>query len=412
MPNHQQTSQTVTAKGLLGAVFFLSIAQTLVGQFVGHGVPLFLRDAGQPGHIVGLVYIASIPYILKILWAPFIDRFGSTTFGHYRVWILVGQFCAALLFLLLSFFDPENHPYSLIMTVVFLTTIMATQDASTSGLMVRGLAEKDRAKGATLRAAASAISGILIGAFVIYLLADRGWQTVVGLMSVLVLFSFFMISFFPLDKHWKSTNDRTSLSVHFSSLKDHRVRHLLWVKLCVGAGLALTYGLKSIVLIDSGFAVGDAALISLVFGSIAGLLAAVLIRPVVDRLGGYVVLSIIAFMIAVYCTCFGILFQGDLSKTETLIFVLLANGLTFAAFPASRSILLGYCHPSRAATDFSAFVTIEGLLLLLFAGIGAALSDLVGFHILLWLGAAGSFAGGFIALTNRSDKPQPMAVKS
>ncbi|MEM8857317.1 MAG: MFS transporter, partial [Chloroflexota bacterium] len=328
MSGHEQNFLKTTAPGLLGAVFFLSIAQTLIGQFVGHGVPLFLRAAGQPGHIIGLVYIASIPYILKIIWAPFIDRYGSSSIGHYRVWILGGQFCAALLFVLLSFFEPASHPYSLIATLIFLTTVMATQDASTSGLMVRGLSERDRAKGSALRAAGSAISGVIIGALVIYLFADLGWQLVVGLMAGLVLLSFLLISFFPLDYRWKATCERTSLTSHFHSLKDRRVRHLLWVKICVGAGLALTYGLKSIVLIDSGFTVGNAALISLVYGSFAGLLAALLIRPVVDAVGGYVVLSAIAFLTAAYCLYFGFLFRNDLNQTETLIFVLIANALT------------------------------------------------------------------------------------
>ncbi|MEO0328403.1 MAG: MFS transporter [Pseudomonadota bacterium] len=391
---------------LLGAIAFLSISQALVGQFVGHGVPLFLRSAGQPGHIVGLVYIASIPYILKIVWAPFIDRYSLPSFGHYRTWILFGQFSAGGLLLLLSLFDPAEYPYHLIATVVLLTTVMATQDASTSGLMVRGLAAKDRARGTALRAAGSALSGIIVGAFIIYLLADMGWQTVVLLMSLLVSVSFLLMWLFSLDKGWKVPEERPSLTVQFKSLKNPRVRHLLLVKVLVGTGLALTYGLKSIVLIDVGFEVGEAALISLVYGSIAGLFAAILIRPVVDALGGFFVLSIIAFLTAAYCFGFGLLFRDGLTETEALVYVLIANALTFAAFPASRSILLSYCKPSRAATDFSAFISIEGVFLLLMAGIGAVLSDVISFSVLLWVGAFGSFLGGFVALSEKISQPK------
>ncbi|MEM9280005.1 MAG: MFS transporter, partial [Pseudomonadota bacterium] len=340
----------------------------------------------------------------------FIDRYSAPVFGHYRAWILAGQICAGVLLFVLSFFDPANHPYYLIATVVLLTTVMATQDASTSGLMVRGLSPKDRARGTALRAAGSALSGILVGAFVIYLLSDMGWQTVVWLMSALVLISFLLILFFPLDKGWKVCGDRPSLTTHFKSFKDQRVRHLLWIKIFVGMGLALTYGLKSIVLIDAGFEVGEAALISLVYGSVAGLLAAMLIRPVVDALGGFPVLAIIAFLTAVYCVSFGILFQDGLGETETLAYVLIANALTFAAFPASRSILLSYCNPTRAATDFSAFISVEGVFLLLLAGTGAALSDVISFSVVLWFGAAGSLVGGFIALYGKGSEQEALAV--
>ncbi|MEM8652602.1 MAG: hypothetical protein AAGF54_18890, partial [Pseudomonadota bacterium] len=68
--------------------------------------------------------------------------------------------------------------------------------------------------------------------------------------------------------------------------------------------------------------------------------------------------------------------------------------------------------PSRAATDFSAFITLEGVLLLMFAGVGASFSDIIGFHNLLWLGAAGSFAGGFIALSKKIEKPKTLAVEN
>ncbi|MEM6495664.1 MAG: hypothetical protein AAF709_02930, partial [Pseudomonadota bacterium] len=81
---HSSESAHKTADGFIFAIVFLGFAQATVGQFVAHGVPLFLRDAGQPSHIIGLVYIASIPYILKVLWAPLIDRYGFSCVGHFR----------------------------------------------------------------------------------------------------------------------------------------------------------------------------------------------------------------------------------------------------------------------------------------------------------------------------------------
>lgn len=392
----QETAVT-TAKGLLGAIILLSIAQATLGQFVAHGVPLFMRAADQPSHIVGLAYIASIPYILKVLWAPVIDRHGNPRFGHYRSWIFVVQLVAFVLLIALSFSDPATKPLQLVGLIVFLATIMATQDACLSGLMVRGLSPEDRARGPTFRAAGAALAGAIVGAFSIYLLADMGWQVVVLALSVFTLGAFGLVCVLRLDKGWPSPGKPPSYLVQFRLFRKTEARWLLLVEVLVGLGLALSFGFKSIVLIDAGFEVGHAALISLVLGSLTGLVSVLGARPLVDRYGGFKVLSCIGFLTALYCAAFGVLFHDGLGHWETGAFVLIASALTFASFPASRSILLGYCAPSRAATDFSAFVTVEGVFLLVAAGIGLMLVDVIGFAALLWVAALGSAVGGVLA---------------
>ena len=259
-----------TPQGLLPTIMVLSIAQAAIGQCVAHGVPLFLRAAGQPAAIVGLVFLASLPFVLNVLWAPVVDRFRNETLGHYRAWILFGHIGALIVILSLSFADPGRSPFILIGLVLCLATVMATQDASLSGLMVRGLSPEDRAKGSAYRTAGAALAGTLIGALVLYLLADLGWPSVVLGLATFAAASALLVFILSLDQGWTTPETQPSFKSQFNLFKKPAARRLLVIEVFTGLGLAVSFGLKSIILIDAGFSVGDAAVLSLVGGGAVG----------------------------------------------------------------------------------------------------------------------------------------------
>lgn len=381
------------------AILILSVAQAGLGQFVAHGVPLFLRAAGQPSHVIGLVYLASLPFILNVVWAPVIDRFGAARHGHYRGWLLGAQLAAAGALYALSFADPAEGPFLLIALVVLVMTVTASQDAALSGLMVRGLSAHDRARGSSARTAGAALAGVIVGAFVLYLLGDLGWAVVVRTLSACALAAFVFTWLLPLDRGWRDQRRRApGFLSQLALFKTPAARRLMVVEIFTGLGLALTFGLKSIILVDAGFDVGDAALLSMVAGGAVGVLAVVSVRPLIDRFGGMRVLAGIAMATAVYCAGFGVVFLDGFGLWPTAIYVLIANALTFAAVPASRAILLGICAEESAATDFSAFNSMERVFLLLFGGGGAVLADQVGFSGLLWMAAGVTLVGAGLAL--------------
>ena len=402
----QVTRQAITPNGLLPTIMALSVAQAAIGQFVAHGVPLFLRAAEQPSHVIGLVYLASVPFILNVLWAPVIDRFRNRRVGHYRAWILFGHLSAFMIILGMSAADPASTPLLLIAFVLILAIVMATQDASLSGLMVRGLSPADRARGAAFRTAGAALAGTVVGALVIYLLADLGWRVVVMGLSVVAAASAALVLFLKLDQGWAPPQTRPSFLSQLSLFKRPEARRLMVVELFTGLGLAIPFGLKSILLIDAGFGVADAALLSLVAGGAVGLLAVLAIRPLIDRFGGYRVLVGVGIVTALNCCVYALIFRGEFGLWETAIYVLIGSALTFGAVPASRAILIAYCDAEKAATDFSAFNCVERVFLLMFGGLGVALADRVGFSALLLLAAAGSLFGSILAwrLRNHCDE--------
>jgi MFS transporter, PAT family, beta-lactamase induction signal transducer AmpG len=69
----------------------LYVAQFLPVAFFGQTIPVFLRQQGVSLELIGLTSLLSLPWMLKVLWSPLIDRYGWTKWGHYKFWIVLMQ---------------------------------------------------------------------------------------------------------------------------------------------------------------------------------------------------------------------------------------------------------------------------------------------------------------------------------
>ena len=84
-------------------LFSLYWAQGLPVGFMTHALPVILRMQGVSLAHIGGFGLLMLPWSIKILWAPWIDRYGTQRFGHYRSWIIPTQLCSVLILIALSF---------------------------------------------------------------------------------------------------------------------------------------------------------------------------------------------------------------------------------------------------------------------------------------------------------------------
>ena len=76
---------------LLGTLYF---AQGLPFGFFVQAVPILLRKAGYSLTAIGGAALLTLPWALKFLWAPIVDRYYSKRLGRRRTWILAMQLAA------------------------------------------------------------------------------------------------------------------------------------------------------------------------------------------------------------------------------------------------------------------------------------------------------------------------------
>ena len=73
------------------AVLFLSFASGLPFNLSGFTLQAWLASAGLSIKTIGIFSLAALPYNIKFLWAPFLDRYLPPMLGRRRGWILIFQ---------------------------------------------------------------------------------------------------------------------------------------------------------------------------------------------------------------------------------------------------------------------------------------------------------------------------------
>ncbi len=152
----------------------------LVNYLIGKGV-----SAAAVGTFIT---IDGLPWILQMVWGPFIDRYRYSVVGHYKHWVLLTQLAAVAASLSLLLVQQPERQLPLISLVFFIHSLFASvQDASVDAMAIDvvPLAERGRLN-AFMRA--GILWGIAFGAAVLsFVMHNYGFSTAVLIQSGILL---------------------------------------------------------------------------------------------------------------------------------------------------------------------------------------------------------------------------------
>ena len=127
------------------AVMGLQMGQVLPAAFVGLMLPVIYREQGLPLDMWWVFTIPLIPTWLRPLWAPFVDRTGSRSFGMRRSWFIPCTTMGALAYMGMTLFEPTVE--NLVVVIALWTlknSIMTTQDVAIDGYMIENIRDEER----------------------------------------------------------------------------------------------------------------------------------------------------------------------------------------------------------------------------------------------------------------------------
>ena len=164
---------------LLLALYF---AQGLPYGFQVTVLPVYLRTQGASLATIGFVGSLSLPWMLKALWAPWVDRHGNGRYGHYRSWILPLQAGLALTAFSAAFV-PANALWLLLSLVFVMNLFAATQDIAVDGLAVRILQARELGRGNAVQVVGYKLGMLFGGGLLAWSSAYLGWRGLFLVMS-------------------------------------------------------------------------------------------------------------------------------------------------------------------------------------------------------------------------------------
>ena len=129
----------------------MGFASGLPLLLTGSVLQAWLREGGVDLTHIGLFALIGLPYTLKFLWAPLLDRYQILGLGRRRGWLIVAQCVIAAGLLVLSMNAPNTGQLLGVMGASFLVTFFsATQDIEVDAYRRESLAETELGLGSAL----------------------------------------------------------------------------------------------------------------------------------------------------------------------------------------------------------------------------------------------------------------------
>lgn len=275
-------------------LFVLYFCQGLPGGFLAKALPAILRQEGLSLTAVGFAGVLSVPWMLKVLWAPLVDRYGRAGFGRRKTWLVPAQAGLLALTLVLAGVEPRDGLWIVALLFLVLNAFAATQDVAVDGLATDLLRDRQLAPGNAAQVSGFKLGNLVGGGVLLSVTFWLGWSGAFVVMAALLAVSLVMVLWFREPPSVPSADTLAGvLRALFTALR--RRGWWPWLFL-VFAKFGETFGgsLTTPLLVDNGFSLPLIGAIEGTVGSLCTIGGAVLGGAVAWRRGWASLLALAA----------------------------------------------------------------------------------------------------------------------
>ncbi len=143
-------------------------------SFFSTVLPVIMRQQNFSLETIGMLQLLKLPWILKFLWSPAVDR---TTYrlNDFKRWIFSSELIYASIILAVSFLDFHTTPYLIIGLIILSFIASATQDIATDSLAVLSFNKGDKSLANSMQSMGSFAGAMLGGGLLLLLYHKFGW---------------------------------------------------------------------------------------------------------------------------------------------------------------------------------------------------------------------------------------------
>jgi PAT family beta-lactamase induction signal transducer AmpG len=168
------------------ALLLLGFSSGLPLYLIGRTLQAWMTVEGVDLTTIGIFSLVALPYSLKFIWAPFMDRFVPPFLGRRRGWLILIQIPLLLAIAAMSLHDPRQSLQLLAVNAVIIAFFSASQDIVIDAYRADVLEEREMGAGAAIWVVGYRVALLTTGSLA-FLLADRmPWPAVYVVMSVLL----------------------------------------------------------------------------------------------------------------------------------------------------------------------------------------------------------------------------------
>jgi len=361
-------------------LFSLYIAQSIPMSFFSTVVPVIMRQESYSLESIGLIQLVKLPWIIKFLWAPLVDRTSIGT-RQLKRWIYLSEIFYAFIIISIGFLKLQTDFRLIVALMVVAFIASATQDIAVDSYAIRLLKPSERSLGNSMQSAGS-FTGTLFGTGVMLIAYHYfGWTTLLSLLACFVLFALVPLILYRIKVDNQEVNEhRVSGAdiIRFFSIPGMYKRVLLLVFYYSGI-LGILAMLKPW-MVDLGYNIREIGFMSGIVGTSTATLAAFLAGWIIKAIGRKSSLYLFLSVTIVASVFFWIISTGTPSKALLYTGICLLWGgygfATVAIYTTSMDIV----RKGREGTDFTIQIVITHLSGIIMAVMSGQIAGKIGYR--------------------------------
>ena len=364
----------------LATFFCLYIAQTIPMSFFSTVIPVMMRQENFTLSAIGLLQLIKLPWIVKFLWSPIVDRHTATT-GDYKCWIFSSELIYAILIFSVAMLDFKADFYTILTLIIISFVASATQDIATDALAVLSFSRKDKSMVNSMQSMGS-FGGSMVGSGVLLLLFHQiGWNSLLPCLAVFVLVMLLPLFF---NKGIQITPKLPQQRAKKADVLYFFTQRGIWKQIgflfLYYSGLIGTLAMVRPWLVDLGYSVKEIGMMSGVAGTFVGFISAFAGGMIIRKMGRWrarILFSVFVLMATLY-----FLGLSYTQPTTPLLYggIFLLWGSYGMATIVVYTTAMDCVRPGREGTDFTIQTVITHLSGMIMAILSGRIADMTGYH--------------------------------
>lgn len=176
----------------------------------------WLSENGLSKTIIGLFMFANIPYSIKFLWAPILDRFSikllSSKLGRRRSWMFLSQILLIVSVYFMGKLSPINNIFAMAVVSFFITFFASTQDILIDVIRLEWISKEKSPMAIAYETVGFRLGMIVSGAGALYIANEYSWGFAYTSMSI-ILFLGPIVTFFISEPKNNNTSIKEPITI-------------------------------------------------------------------------------------------------------------------------------------------------------------------------------------------------------
>ena len=379
MQTENQPNNHISSKGRgigLPMFFCLYIAQSIPSSFFATALQVMMREANYSLATIGLLQLVKLPWVVKFLWSPLVDRH-CLTGRDFRRCIVVSEIVYAIFIILAGHLNVTDNLYLIIFMVMLSLVASATQDIATDALAILMHTGRDKSMVNSMQSMGS-FGGALIGSGVLLLVLHQfGWHMVTPFLGVFVLLMLIpLLRRKDLNIAQKDVRQRARLTDFASFFVQRGIWRQIGFLLLYYASIIGILSMMRPWLVDLGYSMKEIGVMSGIIGTSSAFCASFGAGFIVRRIGIFTARILFACFILLTTLYFlGLVMLG--TPTTAMLY----GGIVLMWMSYGMATIVVYTsamecvRPGREGTDFTVQTVLTHLSGIIMAGLSGAVAD-------------------------------------